>query len=134
MVRAAATGTVDYGAADLLDPRWWRQHWWLLGELEREATVQGLTAMQRHETALLSHGSLESDDFDQIQKYSLKLAKTLKRLYQPWLQEKSTDELAAELRQKWIDKYGDPDDSETKRKIARTLAWFEEQDAKYGGR
>ena len=91
-----------------------------------------MIALHRHETALLAHGNLEPDDYKNVQEYSQNLSRAIKRCYQPWIKEKTVEELGAELAQRWINHYGDPEEPDTKRRIDKTLAWFEEMDAKYG--
>lgn len=125
MVRAAAEGVIDYGCADPLDSRWWRKHWWLIGEVSRSSAVGALSATHRHIAALLANSTLDGDGFKETQKLSYDVASTLNRLYHPWEREKTTTERIDEGMARYERTFSKPGTPKHELAKAQLLAWFE---------
>lgn len=125
MVKAAVSGAVDYSQADPLDEHWWLRFWWAIEEVQRQEAIAVLETHHRHEVALLAHGRLADDGFSKTQDRSNELVEDITKLHRPWYRKQTMQERAGQLRQMWVDRFGDPDSDEVKAGIAKLQAYFE---------
>lgn len=85
MVRAAASGVIDYTRADPKDINWRLRHQLLLQEMQRKETCQYLEATQRDWLAYLAFYKLTDESHEKMRAGA---AETLDRLTHeifPWL-------------------------------------------------
>jgi hypothetical protein len=84
MVRAAATGAVDYSVADPTDINWRIRHRLLLREVHRKEEQDLLKAVHSHWCAYVSHGNLNDDSFSRVKKELSNAIVDLKNNAFPW--------------------------------------------------
>lgn len=84
MVRAAASGVIDYTRADPKDINWRMRHQLLLTEVQRREACQFLEASQRDWLAYVSHGRLAKESFDEVKDGANKVLTHLHGLILPW--------------------------------------------------
>jgi len=84
MVRAAASGVVNYACADPDDINWRIRHALLLREMRRRDDLQFLDALQRHWTAYVSHGRLTEESYKNVTKYANETLDDLQAIMFPW--------------------------------------------------
>ena len=118
MLRAAATGVVDFKTADPCDAKWWAHCYVILTAVERDdertlADVVYLAAASR----LASSHSQEAGD---VLRNAFKAAVAARRPWEGRGPAKSVD--AASLQAAWEAQYGDMDAPETQAAIAATVA------------
>jgi hypothetical protein len=66
MVRAAATGAIDYTGADPREKNWRIRHRLLLTEVQRQEETQLLAHAHRHWCAFMAHGNLTEESFSGV--------------------------------------------------------------------
>lgn len=84
MVRAAASGVIDYTRADPKDMNWRMHHQLLLTEVQRRETCQFLEAAQRDWLAYVSHGRLVEKGFEDVKDGAAKVLTRIHSLILPW--------------------------------------------------
>lgn len=124
MVQAAARRVVDFSMADILDRKWWLRLWWMLDQVESDNIVRVKTMQHLQNSGALNY---ESGDkvfgvhWDQCNTSCIDVWNELFswRKHDP---QEQTDFMY----RAWVAKYGDPDDPETKERIARTAEVMQE--------
>jgi hypothetical protein len=84
MVRAAASGAVDYSGADPLNKNWRIKHRLLLAEVHRQEEHRLLEHVHQHWCAYLAHGSLEPDSFKRVKDSTGQSLTHLQNVIFPW--------------------------------------------------
>jgi hypothetical protein len=84
MVRAAASGAIDYSRADPKDINWRIRHRLVIREMQRRNDEELFTAVHRHWLSYISHGRLEPESFENICKRSDTALLDLQRVIYPW--------------------------------------------------
>lgn len=84
MVRAAASGIIDYANADPTEKNWRIRHRLLLNELHRREEQQMLETAHQHWCAYVAHGNLTEDSFSDIKQELTKVFTTLQSVIFPW--------------------------------------------------
>lgn len=84
MVRAAASGVIDYSQADPDDVNWRMRHALLLREVRRQDDLRFLDALQRHWDAYVSHGRLTEESYKNVTKYASDALDDYQELLFPW--------------------------------------------------
>ena len=84
MVRAAASGVMDYTGADPRNTKWRIKHQLLLSEVARKENLTVVQANYAHRLALLSHGNLTEDSFKNIKQETVDLLRKLHKISFPW--------------------------------------------------
>jgi len=84
MVRAAATGVMDYTGADPRNTKWRIKHQLLLSEVARKENLSVLRDTYAHRLALLAHGNLTEDSFKQTKQETVELLSELRQITFPW--------------------------------------------------
>lgn len=132
MVLAAATGKVDFVAADFRDRAWWLRTRWQLDQLEDERLQKVLELQHTQNLAVLSGGAVEQS-FEHHWKHANQNITSLHELMFPWLSgsaEKNRMSEIAQLRQQWVNKYGDPRDPKVKAKLDKIVKSLRDKEAK----
>jgi hypothetical protein len=91
MVRAAASGVIDYTRADPKDINWRMRHQLLLTEVQRRETCQFLETAHRDCLAYVSHGRLLETSFEQVKTEAADTLKTLQATILPWVAAAGTE-------------------------------------------
>ncbi len=123
MLQAQVEGVVDFAAADLLDPRWWRHLGLMLDQLERRNLLDVQTASHQHCLAVYISSAEDPKLQQQLQERSQQLVKQRLGMLFPWLLEASSvdpRQAARAMAQTWRKVYGDPDDPKMAEKIRKT--------------
>jgi len=98
MVRAAASGVVDYTRADPNDKTWRIRHRLLIEELRRRESLQLMDSVHRHWLSHVSHGSLTEDSYRNVKEHASATLIKLQDCIYPWLstssQEGATDTIS----------------------------------------
>lgn len=92
MVRAAASGVVDYTRADPKDINWRIRHQLLLREVQRQEQYKLIELVYRKQLALISHGRLKEESFIEAQDSAKTLLGQLQDEIFPWLATKTETE------------------------------------------
>lgn len=88
MVRAAASGAIDYSQADPDDLNWRLRHKLLLKEVRRQEEKALLDAVHAHWLGYLSHGSLTPDSFKNVRKHTEDALQEYQEVIFPWTKKK----------------------------------------------
>lgn len=84
MVRAAASGAIDYTGADPTEKNWRIRHRLLLGEVHRQEEQKLLEHVHRHWCAFTGHGSLNEDSFKRVKTEVSEVLTELQHTLFPW--------------------------------------------------
>lgn len=85
MVRAAATGVIDYSQADPKDINWRLRHKLLIRELQRQESSRVFDAVHRHRLAYIAHGNLVAESYDSVKKLADEALLDLQKCVYPWI-------------------------------------------------
>lgn len=85
MVRAAASGAIDYSRADPKDIYWRIRHRLVIKELQRRNDEELLTAVHRHWLAYIAHGRLTEESYDDVRKRTDTALLDLQKVIYPWV-------------------------------------------------
>jgi len=125
MVLTAGAGRIDFSEASSNSAKWIIKENILLANYEREQLSEAATRRYNQHLMAASGWAIHSEDGklqEQVSE-SQKHLRTAEQLMFPWLQ---VDEkgyykgFVAGLREEFVNKFGDPDDPETKEKIRRS--------------
>jgi len=108
MVRAAASGVVDYSRADPTDINWRIKHRLLITELRRKEEQELTSAVHRHWCAYVGHGALTEDSFKAIKTSATAALNDLTALIFPWAaktENKTEKGTIDDETQRLVDKY-----------------------------
>ena len=84
MVRAAASGVVDYSRADPTDMNWRIKHKLLLTEVQRREEQDLAAHVHHHWCAYVAHGSLTPESFKETKAAATTALTELQALVFPW--------------------------------------------------
>lgn len=124
MVRAAASGAIDFSRADPWDKWWWRKTYWILGELARQNNALMHTARHRYWCAMLTRSNLQPSAMEHVHQSCEETLNKIQRTLYPW-QAAETGErqsTANALETMWRDTFGDPNDPAVQAEIEKGLA------------
>lgn len=108
MVRAAATGAMDYTGADPTEKNWRLRHRLILREMYRQEEQKLLEHAHRHWCAFTSHGNLNEDSFGKVKTEIADALIDLQNVIFPWnadVKNKSQNSTIDAETQKLIDAY-----------------------------
>ena len=120
MVRAAASGRVDFANADLLGRKWWMRLGWILDELELEG-VSKVQAM-RHAQYVAGLDPMSGQKaFEYHWKMADECLSSVHAQLFPWLkdgdEEETAEASAGRVKTTWESVFGDPEDPANKRNL-----------------
>jgi hypothetical protein len=129
MVRAAATGAIDYSRGDPRDPKWWSRLALLLPEVAALAALEANRLRHAELVGLYALPGRTTPTLEQIQKDAWGLAETARRCAEPWTAaaEHRADADRATLAEAWDRVYGARDDPATIERIEATVALLKAQ-------
>lgn len=113
MVRAAATGAIDFAKADLDDKWWWRRLGWILDELETSGLRQVYAARHMHYITTHSNASLNEESFDKTAEFAAENLQRMTVSLFPWLEEELAKAPTSHIDEavSWFrEEYGEPSD------------------------
>lgn len=111
--RAAASGAIDFAAADLLEARWWRKLWHTLRVLADEADYRVVRAHLDRALPFLSRSDLNDGQAQSSGDAVDRLVEALRDVVKPWAKaagEASARGAMASMEESWIRAFGDPKD------------------------
>lgn len=122
MLQAAVRGALDFREAKIHDPRWWQRMRILLRQVEADSALQHIRAVHQHDLTTLVVPDLTDEIFVAARDGANQMLARIHNLLFPWedREEESSRESFKDLRQAWIDRYGDPDDPEVAQRIQAT--------------
>lgn len=85
MVRAAASGIINYEDADPRNTAWNIKHKLMITELIRQSRQEVLTRYHSHVCAYLSHSNLTEDSFTKLKENASEAYRQLRENMYPWL-------------------------------------------------
>lgn len=85
MVRAAASGAIDYSKADPEDINWRIRHRLVLKEVKRQAEKEVLHAVHQHWLGYVGHGNLTADSYEKVSEYAGNAITEYENSVFPWL-------------------------------------------------
>lgn len=126
MIRAAASGVVDFSQANAAGEEWWRRTNALLDDLARKEDEDLLSEAYKYHLALMSNSALTDDSFNRAKKIALDTFVEIFNLSHPW-EATSTKKMRQEQILKLRDAYkrlfgGDPSDPEFKKRLEADVA------------
>lgn len=86
MVRAAASGLIDYTEADPSDKQWNIKHKLIISELIRQSRQEILQCYHTHVCAYLSHSNLTAESFTKLKESAKDAYQSLRQNMYPWLE------------------------------------------------
>jgi len=92
MVRAAASGAIDYSRADPKDIYWRIRHRLVIRELQRQNDKELFNAVQQHWLSYVAHGRLSEESFTDVKKHADTALLNLQKAIYPWIEVKKADE------------------------------------------
>jgi hypothetical protein len=92
MVRAAATGAIDYSCADPKDINWKLRHRLIIKEMERQENAHLFDVLHRHHLAYVSHGSLIEESYAAVRKRADEALTDIQRIVFPWFKVAETSD------------------------------------------
>lgn len=85
MVRAAASGAIDYSRADPKDINWRIRHRLIIREMQRRNDEALFSAVHQHWLAYVSHGRLLPEAYDSVRERADKALTDLQSVIYPWV-------------------------------------------------
>lgn len=85
MVRAAASGVIDYARADPNNKTWRIKHQLLIDEVCRRERQQLIDAVHRHWLSHVSHGGLTEESYRNVKERASETLTKLQDCIYPWL-------------------------------------------------
>jgi hypothetical protein len=86
MVRAAASGAIDYSRADPKDIYWRIRHRLTIKEMQRRNDEELFQAVHRHWLAFIAHGRLTEESYDDVRKRVDDALLSLQGVIYPWVE------------------------------------------------
>jgi hypothetical protein len=86
MVRAAASGAIDYSRADPKDIYWRIRHRLVIKEMQRRNDEELFQAVHRHWLAFIAHGRLTEESYDDVRKRVDDALLSLQGVIYPWVE------------------------------------------------
>jgi hypothetical protein len=134
MVRAAATGAVDFSKAELTNPRWTDRLRLILDELTRNNRIEFLRALHQHYTSFMLVPRLTDESYGKIKEGANSTMDLLVEMTYPWDKERAAktrrDDVKAAVGA-WEDHYGKLDDPEVQAAIDSTVDAVRKHRAEY---
>lgn len=118
MVRAAATGAIDFSRADPNDRWWWKRTNFILDEVARRDRLEWLRANAQHYAGIMANSRLDNDSFQKTQEGSLELVNSVYKVLFPWQSDVS---LQQDLVETWTSTFGDINSPETQEMIEKAI-------------
>lgn len=87
MVRAAASGAIDYSKADPDDINWRIRHRLVLKEVRRKAEEDVTHAIHQHWLGYVGHGNLTPESYEKVRDYAGDALTSYENMVFPWLVE-----------------------------------------------
>jgi hypothetical protein len=84
MVRAAASGAIDYTGADPMEKNWRIKHRLLLKEVHRQEEQKLLEHVHQHWCAFTGHGNLNDDSFKRVKTEVSDVLGAIQNVIFPW--------------------------------------------------
>jgi len=84
MVRAAASGMIDFSKFDPWDNWWWKKLSWIMSELADQQGREVTLAQHNHWITMCSHGGLTEDSFEDCKASASQAYTRLLQLTYPW--------------------------------------------------
>lgn len=126
MIRAAASGAIDFAHADLLDPWWWRKVHIILDDLARQRVIEYTRTQFDRIRSLTSRPNLTQESREKLADHSSRVSARLRSLWFPWKgSEDQQDErktTAQRMYDAWVRIWGDPNDPKVAAAIDQTAA------------
>jgi hypothetical protein len=129
MVQAAASGAIDFAAADLLDRRWWTKVRWILDRIE-ETNVLTVLQLQHAQHASVVNYNLSKEAFDQHWNGGNDLIKTVHDIQFPWAKKQqaaASNRGRSDLLEEWKQRFGDYKDPEVRKHYDRVAKAMHER-------
>jgi hypothetical protein len=129
MIRAAARGAVDFCRADPDDRRFWNRLALILDELENDDRLELLRMHHDRYVNLLARGDLTAESMDRLRGGHERLMAAVGRRLFPWETDEKDDIRTGteQLRDRWVQAFGDPDDPKVAAAIDATVRLLESQ-------
>lgn len=117
---------LDLATADTCDPRWWRKAQFVIDAVDARNMRKLHEYKLQHILALLDY-QLEADQYNQYIDMASAAETQLISDTLPWLATEPEDprQYIENMRQKYIEVFGDPADPEFQKEIARTCAYLQ---------
>jgi len=122
MIRAAATGVIDFTQFDPTSAWWWKRMYMLLGELVAQQHREINLAVHTHWVTLASHSRLSPESFTSTQQHANNALQTLLDSYYPWLENQKTGDPNKVLMDAFRQQYGYPGDPRYEKMLAEAAA------------
>lgn len=129
MVRASATGAIDFARSDLKNKLWWRKLRWTLSALSKEDDYRLLEAQHLHWVTIFSNSDLDDDSFERSKANAQDNLNKLIALRYPQYAEQLRKQTFANTREgalaAYREKFGYPGDPRYEAMVKRTMEAFQ---------
>ena len=105
MVRASATGMIDFAGFDPWDMWWWKKIRWVLDELDLQQTREVCMAQHNHWVTMASHSGLTDESWDQAKTNAGSAFNRLLKATYPWLADQIGEDGMKTDREQAIESY-----------------------------
>lgn len=127
-IRAAVRGAIDFSQARLADPDWWRRCHILLAALAKEDDLRIIENSYHFHLASIGNSSLDGESLKRLRDFARETFYDIMGNLRPW--EGSTAEARKEkeiedLRQRYINRFGDPSDPAFQEEMRKQLEIWE---------
>lgn len=86
MVRAAASGAIDYAKCDPYDSKWRVKHVLIMREMARQEDSKLIAAAHNHWLAYVSHSNLEADSWQNMKSRAAAALEQIQANIFPWIE------------------------------------------------
>jgi len=122
MVQAGCEGMIDYSKADVLDPRWWKKMMAVYDHCYNKVVTRLNEYKFQLNLSVLDY-TAEFDTFTLHWNQADMLRNRLVASNAPWIDTgpQSADEMMEQMRETYIEHFGDPQDPEYKAEIQKLI-------------
>lgn len=135
MVRAAATGAMNFADADPRDKYWWRKLRWTVDAISKEDDYKLVEAQHRHWVTIFANSSLDDDGFNtakaNAQDYLSRLIIARYPEYKDTLARAARAQTREGALEAYREKFGYPGDPRYEAMLQKTLGAFKKLREKY---
>lgn len=135
MVKASATGAIDFANADLQDKYWWRKLRWTVQHLQEEEDYNITEARHRHWITACANSTLTDDSFATAKANAQEYLNKLITIRYPEYAEHLKNQARAQTREgaleAYREKFGYPGDPRYEAMVKRTMDAFKKLHEKY---
>lgn len=121
MTEMSVAGAVDFTAADLTDPLWWRSLWMRMSAYERMTNRDYYRSQVSNVIKLLCRPRLSTEAAEGLENNYDYYTEALRKALWPWQRDEDDTDVIASLTASWEARWGNPNDPEVQKAIQKTI-------------